>query len=185
VAIVAAVLALALAGLVVAFLAVSDDSDELTRIAQGTTQAVPGAPTPAPPAPTPAPPAATPTPTPTATATASPDATTTPDPAASGADPSPSDDAAGGDVGSWPEGRSGWTVVLLSSPDRAGADERARELAGAGTEVGVLDSDDFSSLRGGYYVVFSGRYGSRDRAEAALAALPDAGEAYVRRVIPR
>lgn len=178
VAIVAAVLALALAGLVVAFLAVSDDSDELTRIAQGTTQAVPGA-TPVAPAPVPS---ATPVPTVT------PGATTTPDPSATPgatADPAPSDEGTGGSVGTWPAGRSGWTVVLLSSRDRARADARAQELVDAGTEAGVLDSDDFSSLRGGYHVVFSGRYGSSSSAEAALAALPDADGAYVRRVIPR
>ena len=58
----------------------------------------------------------------------------------------------------------------------------------AGTEAGVLDSDDFSSLRGGYWVVFSGQYGSSASAEAALAALPaadDADDPYVKQVIPR
>jgi hypothetical protein len=176
VAIVATVLALALAGLVVAFLAVSDDSDELTRIAQGTTQAVPEA-TPAPTAPVPS---ATPVPT------VAPDATVTPDPSATG-DPSPSDEGTGGTVATWPAGRSAWTVILLSSPERPPADERAQELVDAGTEAGVLDSDDFSSLRGGYWVVFSGQYGSSASAESALAAIPgaEADGAYVREVIPR
>ena len=51
----------------------------------------------------------------------------------------------------------------------------------------MLDSDDFSSLRGGYCVVFSGQYGSSSSAQTALAAIPgaEADGAYVREVIPR
>lgn len=198
-AIAAAVLALAFIGLGVAFLAVSNDSDELTRLGAQvtTTQALPAAPTPA----------ATPTPTPTppAAGQAVPDAATGDDelpgldslPEATGGgsqEPGSTDDDTGGtndtggtrQVGSWPFGRSAFTVVLLSSPTRAAANRRARQLAGGGTDVGVLDSDDFRSLNGGYFVVFSGQYDSRDAAEDALAGLSaDAPGSYVRRVTPR
>jgi len=198
-AVIAAVVALAFAALLVAFLAISDDSDELTRLAaQGAaTQAATPAPTPPAPAPTPTPAAS---PTPGAGQTVPPASTTGPGDDLPGLDGLPEagggadDDAGataggtgtGGEVGTWPSGRSAFTVVLLSSPSRAGANRRARELAGSGTDVGVLDSDEFRSLRGGYFVVFSGQYGSRDAAEDALQGLSDdAPGAYVRRVTPR
>ena len=202
-AIVAAVLALAFAGLVVAFLAVSNDSDELTRLgAKATTnQAVPAAPTPAPPA------AASGTVCPAAGGVgvgvaAGDDALPGLDSLPEATGGSQEDDEGSGSgsgsmsggtgtggssqVGTWPSGRSAFTVVLLSSPTRAGANRRARTLSGSGTDVGVLDSDDFSSLNGGYFVVFSGQYDTRDAAEDALTGLSaDAPGAYVRRVTPR
>jgi len=195
ISIVAAVLALAFAGLVIAFLAVSDDSDELTRLAaQQSTSDLPAGATPTPtptPPPAPAPPPAPGQTVPPATTggesgtdalpglDAVPDSSADEDGATGGSD---GDD----DVGTWPSGRSAFTVVLLSSPSRAGADKRAKELARGGTDVGVLDSDDFKSLRGGYFVAFSGQYDSRDAAEQALEDLSaDAPGAYVRRVTPR
>jgi septal ring-binding cell division protein DamX len=199
-AIAAAVLALVFAGLLAAFLAISDDSDELTRLAaqQSTSDLPAGAtPTPSPPPAAPAAPAATPAPSATPGQTVPP-ATTDGE---SGTDALPGLDAlpdegegddgddgatGGGAVGRWPSGRSAFTVVLLSSPTRAGARKRADELAAGGTDVGVLDSDDFKSLRGGYFVVFSGQYETREAAEQALDGISgDAPGAYVRRVTPR
>lgn len=169
VAIVASVLTLALAGLVVAFLAVSDDPDELGRLAQQTPTATP-APAPPPPAASPAPPAATPTPSPAAGAT--PTAT----PAAPG----------GATTGGWPAGEDAFTIVLASTRDRAEAERRAKRASDAGTPAGVLDSDDFKSLRAGYFVVFSGQYETSKEAEQALEGLTaDAKDPYVRRITPR
>jgi len=190
VAIVASVLTLALAALVVAFLAVSDDDDALGTLAQTKTQAAPAAPAPAPPAPTPAPPAPSPAPGAEATPTPTipPAATGGEQPGAdepTGADGGAATSAAGGDVGSWPAGKRGFTVVLASPTSRAAAEKRAEAEAAKGTEVGVLDSDDFSSLRGGYFVVFSGVYDTENAAEAALEGLGDADGAYIRRVTPR
>lgn len=197
-AIVAAVLALAFAGLLVAFLAVSDDSDELTRLAaQQSTSDLPAGATPTP---TP-PPAATPAPSATRAQTVPPATPEGDSGNLPGLDALPDEDAAddggedpaggdggggGGEVGTWPDGRSAFTVVLSSSPTRAAARKRAREIAQGGTDVGVLDSDEFKSLRSGYFVVFSGQYDSRDAAERALDGLSgDAPGAYVRRVTPR
>ena len=47
----------------------------------------------------------------------------------------------------------------------------------------MLHSDDFSSLRKGYWVVFAGQYPSRSAAETAAESR--AGGAYARRVVPR
>jgi len=82
----------------------------------------------------------------------------------------------------WPLARRGWTVVIDSVPRRSGL-RAARTVAGRAAQagapgVGVLDSGDFSSLNPGYYVVFSGVYGSRAAVGKAAADLatrfPDA-----------
>jgi hypothetical protein len=84
-----------------------------------------------------------------------------------------------GSLTTWPAGQSGFTVVLESIPTSAGrslAFARARAASRAGLpQVGVLDSGRYSSLHPGYYVVFSGIYGSRSQADAALAAASEKG----------
>lgn len=174
VAIVASVLAIALVGLIAAFLAVSNDPDKVAQAPPSASQQA--------------------APTPGAAPTAEPDPIT-PDtipPATGGDQPQTPDDQPaprGGDssaVSAWPSGKSAWTVVMLSSSSRGGANRKAKELTSGGTEVGVLKSDEFKSLRGGYFVVFSGQYQTRNAAEDALAGLrSSAPQAYVRRVTPR
>jgi hypothetical protein len=83
----------------------------------------------------------------------------------------------------WPAGEEGWTVQLqVIAKDGADASqvEDAKNAAsdkGAG-DVGALDSDQFASLDGGNYVVYSGHYGSKGEAQKALGKLkqdfPDA-----------
>jgi hypothetical protein len=84
-------------------------------------------------------------------------------------------------LATWPAGKTAWTVVLASTPSRAEARRKAR--AAGGGDVGVLDSDEFSSLRRGYWVVFAGEYPSRNAAETA--AETRGSGAYARRVVPR
>ena len=89
-------------------------------------------------------------------------------------------------VQDWPSGDEAWTVVLLSSRSKAEADKRAREIVDGGTSAGVLRSSDFSSLRAGYWVVFSGRHSSQKQAETALDKLKSkAPSAYVKFVRPK
>jgi hypothetical protein len=93
-------------------------------------------------------------------------------------------------VVSWPEGTRGWTVVLASLPQgggRAGATAKAKEAAQAGlTEVGVLDSSQYSSLHPGYFVVFSGVYDARGQAEQGVSQARARGyqAAYAREIAP-
>jgi hypothetical protein len=93
-----------------------------------------------------------------------------------------------GSLTSWPAGRSGFTVVLESLPTSSGrslALERARSASRAGLpQVGVLDSSRYSSLHPGYYVVFSGIYGSFSQAQNAQAAAAAKGFrlAYAREI---
>ncbi len=75
-------------------------------------------------------------------------------------------------LAAWPRGRSGWTIVLVSTPKARGQDEavavaqqaRSRGLA----RVGVLDSSQFASLQPGYWMTFTGRYQSEADATGSL-----------------
>jgi len=93
-------------------------------------------------------------------------------------------------VGSWPAGKTGYTVVLTSVPaggGRAAAVAQARRALAAGLRrVGVLDSSQFSSLHPGYYVVFSGVFDASADAQTAAsrAHARGYGAAYPRRITP-
>ena len=86
---------------------------------------------------------------------------------------------------SWPQGRSGHTVVLASLPAAGGrpaAVTKARDAIDAGLrQVGVIRSNDYSSLHPGYFVVFSGVYPTNAAAQQGIAAARNAGfNPYVR-----
>lgn len=89
---------------------------------------------------------------------------------------------------SWPSGRSGYTVVVASVPVTAGRSSAVanahRALAAGLASVGVLESSQYSSLHPGYYVVFSGIYGSAAEAARAVSAARSAGFAnpYARQI---
>jgi hypothetical protein len=93
-------------------------------------------------------------------------------------------------LANWPSGKDGYTNVLESLPLAAGrhnAVARAKAAKRAGLPaVGVLVSSQYSSLHPGYYVVFSGIYGSQNQASAAVATahahgFPDAYQTRVTR----
>jgi hypothetical protein len=102
--------------------------------------------------------------------------------------PPPPPPATGGGLTEWPQGQNGWTVVLVSTPQTAGrpaAVREARKAIAAGlTDVGVLDSSDFSSLHSGYWVVFSGVFNSAQEADSGLdTAKGTYSAAYVRQIV--
>lgn len=88
----------------------------------------------------------------------------------------------------WPAGRNGWTIVLFSYPVTGGTTApnatAMRAAHGGLPDVGVLDSNQFSSLHPGYYVVFSGIYSSAGEAETALRTVHATGfaSAYTRQI---
>ncbi len=93
-----------------------------------------------------------------------------------------------GTITEWPAGQNGWTVVLASIPQSAGraaALRDARKAISAGlTDVGVLNSSEFSSLHSGYYVVFSGIFNSEQEAKSGLdTAKSSYPQAYVRQIV--
>jgi hypothetical protein len=93
-------------------------------------------------------------------------------------------------LASWPSGRRGYTVILVSIAESAGREaavRQAREASRRGLAgTGVLLSTEHSSLHPGYWVVFTGKYGSQARAQAALPAAHAGGYpgAYPAHVTP-
>jgi hypothetical protein len=81
--------------------------------------------------------------------------------------------------GDWPAGKDGYTVQLQALP-KAGTQPAAvaaakRAASGKGaTAVGGLDSDQYPSLDGGNYVVYSGIYKTQAEAGKALKGLKKA-----------
>ncbi len=88
----------------------------------------------------------------------------------------------------WPANENGWTIVLVSYPKTTGRVAAVQTAASAAKkglpQVGVLDSSLYASLQPGYYVVFTGIYGSKSDADAAVATARQAGfgGAYSRQV---
>lgn len=71
---------------------------------------------------------------------------------------------------SWPDGVNAWTVVLASEATRGLAEaavEKAKRVASRGLNIGVLHSDDYVSLRPGYWIAFAGQFDSVDEAQQA------------------
>jgi cell division septation protein DedD len=172
---------LAVIGVVLAIVALSGGNEKLAQ-----TTPTPSA---AQPPPATATPTTTTTPVPTATATpsASPTESPTTTPGA-GATATPSPNSTTGTGASsfadWPGG-TGWTVIIESATARAKAETVATEAQGKGHTVGILHSDDYSSLNPGYYVVFTQKYASRKAAQAGRDLIKgDYPDAYVRRVKP-
>ena len=169
-AVVGIVLLIAGIGVAVALAAVTNNADKTTsaptqaaaappQSAPGdtpptTSSATPAQPTPS--TPTPAPPTASST---TATpATGSAATTTGPAPAATPAS-------------GWPPGKSAFTVVLASLPSKSDADAKLKAAqAGGISGATILHSDDFPTLRPGYWVVFDGQYDTIGQAQSQAAA---------------
>lgn len=102
--------------------------------------------------------------------------------------PPPSEGNAAG-IADWPAGDDGWTIALATLPQTGGrraARARARIAAKRGlATVGILDSSQYASLHPGYWVVFTGVYGSEAEATSDLArARRFARTATVRRIVP-
>jgi len=88
----------------------------------------------------------------------------------------------------WPPGQNGWTIVLSSVPQsggRAAAVRDARKALDAGlSDVGVINSSEYSSLHSGYFVVFSGIYSSQSEARSNLSSARGTyPQAYARQIV--
>jgi septal ring-binding cell division protein DamX len=77
-----------------------------------------------------------------------------------------------GKLYTWPRDLKAFTVILLSSEDRASATAVANSVADANdAKTGVIRSNDFVTLPKGFFVVFGGSYETRARADRAAARL--------------
>jgi hypothetical protein len=172
--------------------ALTDDDDGKNEQAAATTPTTATTPPPLPPATsTPGnPPTTTPTTptTPTAPGTTTPtvpgELPGVPPPATGGDQPPPSDGGGGGEIGSWPDGRDAYTVVLVSAKSRSQARTKAEEAIGRGIPAGILRSDDYSSLNPGYWVVYAGQYDTVEEARRKASDYQGQGfaQAYPRQV---
>ena len=165
--------ALGVIGVVLAILALANQKEEQPgQAANPSPSAVAPLPTTAAPTPT-TPPLETITPVPSETAT--PTESVSPE-------PTPTVDS-GSTFPGWTGQDGDYTVILKSSSSKSSAESFAQDAQDAGHTVGVLNSDDFSSLNSGYWVVFSGTYATEDEAETALDDLKsDYSDAYIRKI---
>ena len=88
----------------------------------------------------------------------------------------------------WPAGLSAWTVVLASETDRNAAQTKADQASSRfDGPTGVLRSDDYESLRPGYWVAFAGQLDTREQAISATRTMRRTGfaDAYPRYVAER
>jgi DNA-directed RNA polymerase subunit RPC12/RpoP len=75
-------------------------------------------------------------------------------------------------VPGWPKGLTAHTVVLVTSSDRAAALNVAKEARASGLEAGLIPSDPYN-LGTGLWIVYSGRFTTRDGAQAQAGQLAD------------
>jgi cell division septation protein DedD len=75
-------------------------------------------------------------------------------------------------VPGWPAGVRAHTVVLVTTSDRPAARNVAREARRAGLEAGLLSSDRYD-LGTGLWIVFTGRFDTREGAVRQAADLQD------------
>jgi DNA-directed RNA polymerase subunit RPC12/RpoP len=75
-------------------------------------------------------------------------------------------------VPGWPEGLKAHTVVLVTSSDHAAALNVAREARSTGLEAGLIRSDPYD-LGSGLWIVYSGRFTTREGAQRQAAQLAD------------
>jgi hypothetical protein len=88
-------------------------------------------------------------------------------------------------LGDWPGG-SAYTAILASLGSEEVARTEQAQASGRGLDAGVLFSTEFSSLRPGYWVVFSGTFSGEDAAAGRAARARELGyvDAYPRFVSP-
>jgi hypothetical protein len=88
----------------------------------------------------------------------------------------------------WPSQVTGWTIVLVSYPKSNGRTTALTTATRAAKahlrQVGIIDSGGFASLQPGYFVVFSGIFGSKADADASVSTARQAGfgGAYSRQI---
>jgi septal ring-binding cell division protein DamX len=182
--------ALAVLGVVLAIAALSSDKEQQNPTP---TPQASAAPTSAAPAPTTSTlPTITPIPTtgvgPTDTATAVPTESAVPTETAT-ASPT-TDGTTSGTISTpstnyptWTGTDGDYTIIIESATSVSKAEGVAKTAQDGGKSPGILNSDDFSSLNGGYYVVFVGDYSSKKDAQAALSDVQsDFSDAYVKQI---
>ncbi len=83
----------------------------------------------------------------------------------------------------WPDGTSGWTVILASTTSESDAAAFRDRVRATGRSAGLIESSLYATLEPDYWVVYSGVYSSRTEAinQAAILRKTYAG-AYAARI---
>jgi hypothetical protein len=181
--------ALAVIGVILAILALANRND----VVAGNPTPTPAPSSAAPPGPSASPsplptltplPSTTASPDPNATATASPDPGVTITPTPSATETTTPEPTTTSSFPGWTGADGDYTIIIESAKTQSGAETVAQKASDAGeSTVGILKSDDYSSLNGGYYVVFTGTYTSKSDAEGALDGVrSNFSDAYVRQI---
>jgi hypothetical protein len=187
--------ALAVIGVILAIVALASRNDEVAGTPTPTPSAAapPGATATTPPMATGTPlPSATPAPTtspdPNATPSVSPDPNATPTDTATPAPTATEDPNTEGGTGStfpdWSGSDGDYTIIIESANSRSQAEKVAQQAQNANlSDVGILNSSNYSSLNGGYQVVFTGVYTSKSDAQDNLSSVrSEFKDAYVRQI---
>jgi hypothetical protein len=86
-------------------------------------------------------------------------------------------------AGTWPRGTSAWTVVIASlakkGRTRAQMEQLARASSMPGAQAHVLDSSSHPALRPSLWIIFSGRFATRQQAEPVARRLVAGGHPHV------
>jgi hypothetical protein len=181
--------ALAVIGVILAIVALASRNDEVAGTPTPTPSAAapPGATATTPPLATGTPlPSATPAPTtspdPNATPSATPTDTATPAPTAT-EDPN-TEGGTGSTFPDWSGSDGDYTIIIESANSRSQAEKVAQQAQNANlSDVGILNSSNYSSLNGGYQVVFTGVYTSKSDAQDNLSSVrSEFKDAYVRQI---
>jgi cell division septation protein DedD len=80
-------------------------------------------------------------------------------------------------LATWPAGKTGWTVLLTTLPDRGQAEGRASSAAAQQISAGVLNGADYRGFKKNEWLVFMGQYESK-------AAAARAGKSYAKKGFP-
>jgi cell division septation protein DedD len=80
-----------------------------------------------------------------------------------------------GSLTTWPPGKSGWTVLLITSTNKEEAEKQAREAAKKSISAGVVDSDEFKGFQKDSWIAFMGQYDTKAAAKRASQSYKDKG----------
>ena len=177
-----ALVALAIIGVIIAIVALSGQKQEVAGGTPTPAASIPPGATVTPIPTTSAIPTITPAPTVSAAPTVSPVPTTSPEPTPT--DTATPDTGGSGAFPGWTGSDGDYTIIIESATSQSKAEDVAQKAQDDnGLTVGILNSDDYSSLNGGYYVVFTGTYSSKSDAQADLDVVrADYSDAYIKQI---
>ncbi len=84
----------------------------------------------------------------------------------------------------WPDGTSGWTVIVASTSSQSDATALRDRLRNSGLSAGLLDTSQYSTLEPGLWAVYIGVYTSRDQAISQASTVRETSPgAYAARIV--